>query len=68
MVVSTSQGATREEDARRRGTDRKPEPGDPPASDYRFIDRLDYMVNGTGFTYDRVAHLWLVDVSNGAAN
>ena len=42
-------------------------PGTPPPSDYRFIDRLDYMLNGAGFTYDRVAHLWLVDVATGAA-
>ena len=39
-------------------------PGAPPPSDYRFIDRLDYMLNGAGFTYDRVAHLWLVDVGD----
>jgi dipeptidyl aminopeptidase/acylaminoacyl peptidase len=68
VVVSTSHGATREEDARRRGIGKKPEPGNPPASDYRFIDRLDYMLNGTGFTYDRVPHLWLVDVATGAAS
>ena len=30
------------------------EPGTPPPSDYRFIDRLDYMLNGAGFIYDRV--------------
>ena len=43
------------------------EPGTPPPSDYRFIDRLDYMLNGAGFTYDRVPHLWLVDVATGEA-
>ncbi len=37
-------------------------------SDYRFVDRLDYMLNGKGFTYDRVPHLWLVDVATGAAS
>ena len=42
-------------------------PGPPPPSDYRFIDRLEYMLNGAGFTYDRVGHLWLVDVATGEA-
>ncbi len=56
VVVSASRGATRAEDDRRRGIDRKAESsaGTPPPSDYRFVDRLDYMLNGTGFTYDRV--------------
>lgn len=67
VVLSSSHGATLEEDARRRGTTTKPKPGEPPASDYRFIDRLEYMLNGAGFLYDRVAHLWLVDVATGAA-
>jgi dipeptidyl aminopeptidase/acylaminoacyl peptidase len=72
VVVSSSHGATGAEDDRRRGIDRKAEtpmtPGMPPPSDYRFIDRLEYMLNGTGFTYDRVGHLWLVDVATGAAS
>ena len=42
-----------------------PEP--PPPSDYRFIDRLEYMLNGEGFTYDQVDHLWLVDARTGEA-
>jgi dipeptidyl aminopeptidase/acylaminoacyl peptidase len=67
VVTSASIGATVAEDARRRGTASKPVPGEPPPSDYRFVDRLDYMLNGTGFTYDRVRHLWLVDVATGAA-
>ena len=67
VVVSSSVGATHEEDARRRGTAVKPGPGEPPASDYRFIDRLSYMLNGAGFRYDHVEHLWLVDVASGAA-
>lgn len=66
VVVSASHGATREEDDRRRGIERKRQPGTPPQSDYRFVDRLDYMLNGTGFTYDRVGHLWLVDAASGA--
>ena len=42
-------------------------PGTPPPSDYRFIDRLDYMLDGAGFTYDRIPRLfWLVDVDTGA--
>jgi acylaminoacyl-peptidase len=43
-------------------------PGSPPESDDRFIDRLDYMLNGKGFVYDRVVHLWLVDAATGAAS
>jgi acylaminoacyl-peptidase len=71
VVISSSRGATRAEDDRRRGIDRRaetaPAPGTPPPSDYRFIDRLEYMLNGKGFTYDRVGHLWLVDVATGRA-
>ena len=36
------------------GIDARAKPGAPPESDYRFVDRLDYMLNGDGFTYDRV--------------
>ena len=68
VVVTPSIGSTRAEDDRRRGIERRPTPGTPPSSDYRFIDRLDYMLNGTGFTYDRVPHLWLVDVATGQAS
>ena len=71
VAVSSSHGATRADDDRRRGIDRTAEWGQrhgrPPASDYRFIDRLEYMLNGTGFTYDRIGHLWLVDVGSGEA-
>jgi dipeptidyl aminopeptidase/acylaminoacyl peptidase len=67
-VVSSSHGATREEDARRRGKPlEKPKPGEAPRSDYRFIDRLSYMRNAAGFTYDKVTRLWLVDVESGKA-
>ena len=67
VVVSASHGATPSDDDRRRGIGRKAESGNgtPPPSDYRFIDRLDYMLNGAGFTYDKVDHLWLVDVATG---
>jgi dipeptidyl aminopeptidase/acylaminoacyl peptidase len=68
LVVSTSSyGATRKEDARLRGKARKREPGTPPESDYRYIDRLNYMLNGEGFTYDQVPHLWVVDAGTGEA-
>ena len=67
VVVSASHGATQREDRRRRGLD-PAEPGSPPASDYRFVDRLDYMLNGKGFIYDRVMHLWLVEVGDGTAS
>jgi dipeptidyl aminopeptidase/acylaminoacyl peptidase len=68
VVVTTSYAATQAADDRRRGIDRTRLPGVPPPSDYRFIDRLDYMLNGTGFTYDHVGHLWLVDVATGVAS
>ncbi|MFL5643322.1 MAG: S9 family peptidase [Chloroflexota bacterium] len=67
VVVSTSHGATRSEDDKRRAIDRRRDPGAPPDSDYRYLDRLDYMLNGAGFTYDKVRHLWLVDVATGTA-
>jgi acylaminoacyl-peptidase len=67
VVVTASIGATKEEDERRRGKPRKPKPGQPRESDYRYIDRLNYMENSAGFTYDKVGHLWLVDVASGAA-
>ncbi len=67
VVSSSSRGATRDDDRRRRGLAEKRAPGTPPPSDYRFIDRLDYMLNGEGFIYDRVDHLWLVDAGSGEA-
>jgi dipeptidyl aminopeptidase/acylaminoacyl peptidase len=67
VAVSTSHGATRREDARRRGIGREPRLDEPPESDYRYVDRLDYMLNGVGFRYDRIAHLWLVDATTGTA-
>ena len=67
VVTSASVGATYDEDRRKRGTAVSPKPGQPPASDYRFIDRLAYMLNGAGFVYDQVEHLWLVDLESGQA-
>jgi acylaminoacyl-peptidase len=43
-------------------------PGEPPPSDSRSIDRLGYMYNGKGFIYDRIVHLWLVEVETGVAS
>jgi acylaminoacyl-peptidase len=47
----------------------KPErkPTDPPERDARLIDRLQYQLNGVGFTYDKPAKLWVVDVADGSA-
>jgi acylaminoacyl-peptidase len=67
-VVSASHGATIAEDARRRGRPAKaPGPGDPPVSDFHFVDRLRAMANGAGWIYHRVTRLWVVDVATGAA-
>jgi dipeptidyl aminopeptidase/acylaminoacyl peptidase len=68
VATSASRAATHAADARLRGTGARPMPGTPPRSDYRFVDRLDYMLNAKGFTYDRVQHLWLIDVATGAAS
>jgi dipeptidyl aminopeptidase/acylaminoacyl peptidase len=67
VVVTSSHGATRDEDARRRGRTPPTAAHAPRTSDYRYVDRLQYMHNGAGFTYDRIAHLWVVDVETGAA-
>jgi acylaminoacyl-peptidase len=66
VAVSASIAATRNEELRRRGRNPAARPGDPPPSDYRFTDRLEYQANGAGFTGDRVPRLWLVDVESGA--
>jgi dipeptidyl aminopeptidase/acylaminoacyl peptidase len=67
VAVSASRGVTRAEDARRRGKHLQPRPGAVAESDYRYVDRLHYQYNGTGFINDRVAHLWLVDAQTGLA-
>ena len=41
-------------------------PGDPPESDYRYLDRLEYMLDAR-LHHDHVAHLWLVDAASGDA-
>jgi dipeptidyl aminopeptidase/acylaminoacyl peptidase len=67
VVTSSSHAATYLEDARLRRKSVRHDHAAPPESDLRFIDRLDYMLNGEGFTYDRVDHLWIIDVASGAA-
>ncbi len=67
VLRTTSFGATRTEDRKARGRPEPPKPGATPPSDYRYLDRLQNMLNGPGFIDDKVAHLWLVDVATGAA-
>ena len=67
VVRSASHGPTRKDDLQVRGKVEPPKPGTPPTSDYRYLDRLQNMLNGPGFVYDRVRNLWIVDVATGAA-
>jgi acylaminoacyl-peptidase len=67
LVSSASHGATREEDRKRRGMTRAPKPGEPPESDYHFVERLGYLANGAGYIYHHKAQLWVVDVATGSA-
>jgi dipeptidyl aminopeptidase/acylaminoacyl peptidase len=67
VVRTTSFGATRLEDRKARRKPEPPKPGATPASDYRYLDRLQNMLNGPGFIDDKVGHLWVVDVASGAA-
>src|SRR5579862_541258 len=67
-VVSSSHADTVAADSRRRGRPAKgPGPGDPPVSDFHYVDRLRAMANGAGWVYHRVTRLWVVDVASGAA-
>ncbi len=67
-VVSSSLGTTVAEDRRRRGLPAKsPGPGEPPASDIHYLDRLRSQSNGAGWVYHQVSRLWVVDVPSGAA-
>jgi dipeptidyl aminopeptidase/acylaminoacyl peptidase len=52
------------EKAKERPSSRRAEEG--PEPDLRFIDRLSYMLNGAGFTYDRPGNLWRVAIADGA--
>ena len=65
-VLSPSAGATKEEDRRRRGLD-KPADNGMPTSDYRYVDRLSFVLNGRGFIYDSHAQLWVVELESGDA-
>ena len=67
VVRSASQASSRKADARARGKVEPPKPGEQPTSDYRYLDRLQNMLNGPGFIYDHVSNLWIVDVATGAA-
>ncbi len=66
-VLTSSLGATVDEERRRRGRPAPPKPGETPLSDFRYLDRLGYQYNGAGFVDDQDAHLWLVDAATGAA-
>jgi len=67
VVRSASHAPSRPADARARGKAPLQKPGQPPISDYRYLDRLQNMLNGPGFIYDRVSNLWIVDAVSGAA-
>jgi dipeptidyl aminopeptidase/acylaminoacyl peptidase len=67
LITTSSRGATRKEDRKARGLETKREPAAPPESDFRYIDRLGYMFNGSDFVYDSIAHIWIVDVDTGEA-
>jgi dipeptidyl aminopeptidase/acylaminoacyl peptidase len=67
LVTSSSHGPNRAEDHRLRGKTAPPKPGEPPESDYHFVDRLGYLFNGRGFVYHTVQQLWLVDAETGEA-
>ena len=66
-ILTSSLGATAEQEARRRRRPPRPQPGETPLSDFRYLDRLSYQSNGVGFVDDREVHLWLVDVETGRA-
>jgi dipeptidyl aminopeptidase/acylaminoacyl peptidase len=67
LALTSSRAATREADLRRRGKTSKAKPGEPPASDSHFLDRLGYLHDGPGFIYHQTAQLWVVDATTGEA-
>ena len=67
LVSSSSHRATLAADRKARGKTAAPKPGDPPESDYHFVDRLGYLANGAGFVYHAVNQLWIVDAATGEA-
>lgn len=66
-ILSASMGPDRASDARARRRLPDAKPGTPPASDYRFADRLHFQENGRGFTEHRRRQVWLVDADTGSA-
>ena len=66
-VLSSSRAADRAADAKARRRLDEAKPGTPPASDYRFFDRLGYQLNGPGFIDTRKPQVWIVDVATGTA-
>jgi dipeptidyl aminopeptidase/acylaminoacyl peptidase len=66
-VLSASRATTRDADNRARRKLNDAKPGEPPASDYRYFDRLRYQENGAGFTAHHRQQLWLVDAETGEA-
>jgi dipeptidyl aminopeptidase/acylaminoacyl peptidase len=66
-VLSSSRAADRAADGKARRRLDEAKPGTPPASDYRFFDRLGYQLNGAGFIDTRKPQVWIVDVATGEA-
>ncbi len=66
-VISASRATDRKGDDRARRRLPDPGPGKPPASDYWFLDRLNYQDNGAGVVAGRTPQLWIVDALTGAA-
>jgi dipeptidyl aminopeptidase/acylaminoacyl peptidase len=66
-VLSSSRAADSAADTRARRRLADPKPGTPPASDYRFFDRLGYQFNGAGFVDTRRAQVWIVNAETGEA-
>jgi dipeptidyl aminopeptidase/acylaminoacyl peptidase len=66
-VRSASHAVDRKADARSRHKLDDPKPGEPPARDYRFFDRLGYLDNAAGFIAHKTGHLWVIDTATGNA-
>ena len=66
-VLSASRETDRRADARARRRLADPKPGSPPASDYRFFDRLGYQADSAGFVHTHTSQVWIVDASSGEA-
>ncbi|HEU4671700.1 MAG TPA: S9 family peptidase [Candidatus Limnocylindrales bacterium] len=67
VALSASVAADREADAKARGKRGSRKPGEPPESDFHYLDRLQYLFNGAGFVYHRKPRLWLVEAATGEA-